>query len=48
MSYILEHTIIAVDMWTILAFILLTVAIVYMVVRFRSVKKEEARLEEQL
>lgn len=48
MSYIIEHTTIAIDLWVILAFIALIAVIVFFLIRNHQMKKEEEELEDEI
>lgn len=48
MSFILKHTTIAVDLWVILALILLIALIVFFLIRNHQMKKQEKELEDEI
>jgi len=48
MSYILQHTMFGFCWWDLPAVIVLLAVVVYFVVRYRNMKKEQSDLEDQL
>lgn len=48
MSYILEHTTVRVDLWVILALILLIAVTIFFFIRVHNIKKTERELEDEL
>ena len=48
MQFLIEHTTMKFDIFTILSLILLAATVIYSVVRISSMKKKESSLEEEL
>ena len=48
MSYVLAHTCVRIDLWVVLAAILLIATVIFFIIRLRQMKKTEAELEKEL